>query len=174
MPADKRRAPRKESASRGSSGSDSRGKHAQSPRQADERSVAMDERLAARTAVFGVLVVILAGVALWFVSATLKGRRHGERVTLTANARYTVKLGDVAAESRVAAKGMLADPDLLSIIGGHKLFLYEMSNGRVALCAGNFSSADSPEAQDLLARLTTYEPDGRHVFPSAVIWHYTP
>ena len=135
----------------------------------------MDERLAARTAVFGALVVILVGVAFWFVHSTLKrGGLNDNHVTLTANARHTVKLGDVPAERHATALEMLDNADLLSVAGGHMPFLHDMANGRVALCVGSFSAPDSPDARDLLARLTAYERDGRRVFRSAVIWSYQP
>lgn len=135
----------------------------------------MDERLAARTAVFGTLVVILAGVAIWFVhSALQRGGLNNNNVTLTANARHTVKVGDVSAGKRAAAQEWLDNAVRLSGAGDHKPFLHDMANGRVALCVGSFSSSDSPGARDLLERLRAYKLGGQRVFRSAVIWSYQP
>ncbi len=182
MPAERQRADRKVAVSRGSRGRPKRGKAAPGRAGAgagepdsDGLDARLEEkRLAARKSLFSVLVVILAAVALWFVVSTLKGGRREDAVSLAANVRYTVKVGEVPSERREAVERMLDNRVLKSLVGDHELFVHEMAGGRLALCAGRFRSKDSPPAQELLGRLRSYSQGGRRPFGSAGIWPYTP
>ena len=126
--------------------------------------------LARRTKAFAALVVILAGVTLWFVVTAVKG---GGNKPLSATTSCTVRLGVLDAKDRRKAEDILRSSAMASLAQGHRLYLQEVPGGRLALCAGRFQSRDSPEAAALLARVKDYRLDGKQVFASAIIWSYT-
>jgi len=131
-------------------------------------------QLTTRRLLFGLLVVALAVISLWFVVTTLRRSPGEDRVSLVAGVRYTVKVGEVPSGHRRTAEAMLTHPGLVSIARDHRPFLQDMPGEGIALCVGSFESGDCREAKELLARLRSYTEDGRHAFRSAVIWGYTP
>jgi len=130
-----------------------------------------EQLLARRTTIFGVVVVVLAGVALWFVATTLSG---AERVSLSADVRYTVKVLEVPQGRRREAAAMLDHPVLRSLAQEHEVHLRQLPGGGFALCAGAFHDESSEEARALLKRVREYERDGKPAFSEAVMLAYTP
>lgn len=143
--------------------------------QGDPEVEAARRRLFMRSVIFGVLVLVLMVVALTFVVSTL-GRTPGEnRVAISADVSlYTVKLMEVTAERRESAQMLLSQADLQALAGANKLYLRELPDGRIALCAGSFVSPESEEARALLARFRDYALQGKRWFASAQIWGYKP
>ena len=127
-----------------------------------------------RSVVFGVLVLVLMVVALSFVVSTLSPVPGNEHVVITASVTYTVKLMEVPPEQRETAQALLRQPQLRSLAGQNDLFLCDLPDGKVALCAGRFPSSDVPEAQALLSRFKNHTLMGERSFASAQIWSYTP
>jgi len=133
-----------------------------------------EQQLASRKPLFLWLVVVCGVAAAGLIVAALSTGGTHDRVSLSANVRYTVKVGQVPAVHRAVARAMLDNALLKSLTEGHELFLVEMPAGQVAVCAGSFQSRDSREALDLAARLRNCTRDGRHPFASARVFRYAP
>ncbi len=149
-----------------------RGKGAGSGTVADELGANTEQQqFVVRSVVFGVLVAFLTGTALYFVVFALKGTRDEPHPAIRASVTYTVK---VLETQQKTAEALLHRPALRSLAGEYRLFVLELPDGKVALCAGNFPSGDAEEAQALLAKFRDYALGGDHVFASACIWSYRP
>lgn len=131
-------------------------------------------QLFVRSVVFGTLVVVLGAVAFYLVLTTLRQEPGPDRPIMTAAVTYTVKLLAASPDQRETARAMLGEPALLALAGDSELFLRDLPDGSVALCAGKFPSSDSPDARALLARFKSYTLQGKRCFAEAEIWGYKP
>jgi hypothetical protein len=135
-----------------------------------------EDQLTRRTAIFGLIVLIVGGVAAWFVLTAVSNTRGTENVTLSArqNRTYTVKLLSMSRQKRGQAESMLDHEVLLSLAGGHDLLLESVGPETIAVCAGQFESPDSLEARQLLERVASYTRNEKPAFPSAEILACSP
>jgi len=131
---------------------------------------AQDRQIAARSLGFAALAVLLSVGAVTFVISALKNSDYEPRIPISARVpakRYSVKVLQEDATQRQALQELARMAELRALAGEHELFLCDLADGGVALCAGRFASRDAAEARVLLRRFQDYTLKGRRVFESA-------
>ena len=134
---------------------------------------AEEERFLVRKAVFGLLVVVLIGIALYLVASmgTMEPPGEGRAATIAANLTHTVRVLDGRKET---IEALARHTELRELAGRHGLFVAQLSDGMLALCAGRFSSPRDSEAQALLSRFRDFRVQDKPLFQNAYIWGYGP
>ncbi len=132
-----------------------------------QESARPEAQMARRTAAFGLAIVVLGIVAVWFVATTFDGQQTENNVTLSAPVEHTVKILEMPERRKGAVKDMLKHPVLRKLTNGHQIYTKSAEGERIALCAGQFDSASSPEALRLLEEIKQFERKGKKPFRSA-------
>lgn len=104
-----------------------------------------------RRVVFVMLVAVVFGTGAMVLLPSL---RPSGGPTLAKGSKvpapYTVKLMEVRGADRMAAEEVIKRPVVKKLAKHHELFLARIGDDRLALCAGRFTSPNSPQLRDLL------------------------
>ncbi|MFW6456825.1 MAG: hypothetical protein ACOC0A_00885 [Planctomycetota bacterium] len=126
-----------------------------------------EQKMAKRLMAFGLAIVVLGVVAVWFVATTFGRQPNQAEVRLSADVEHTVRVLSGPPESKNKIQSMLQSSTLRDLIGGHDVYMTRVEGGRIALCAGRFDSENSAEARELLRKIKQYERKGEKPFQSA-------
>lgn len=120
---------------------------------------------------FAILAAVLIACGVLFASVALKGEEGDAlpAINISGEAVYTVVLDVAIPERRAEAEQLLAEAEIQDLVQGRELFVYDLPDGGIAMCAGRFAASDDPSARALLKRVREFRLGSRSPFVSADI-----